>query len=140
MVKVLFMIDDDVDDREVFQEAIRTSYPDIDLIFAYDGVQALEILNGSNRLPDIIFLDYNMPRMSGLQCLKALKASDKFKHIPTVMYTTSGDREEENVVRMFGVDYYMRKTTSFIELCAELKTIIETTNSKSQKTSSGETS
>jgi CheY-like chemotaxis protein len=138
MIKVLFMIDDDVDDREIFQEAISVCNPAIELVFAYDGVQALEILDSGTIHPDVIFLDYNMPRMSGLECLKALKSNTSYKEIPTVMYTTSGDREEEKVLLILGADHYMRKTTSFTGLCAELKRIIELIERKLQSKSTTE--
>ena len=125
MVKILFMVDDDQDDREIFKEAITHCNPDIELLFAQDGLQALEILNSGIPLPDMIFLDYNMPRMNGSECLKRLKADSKTKHIPTIIYTTSGDREQEKVILLLGADYYLQKTTSFKQLCDELDHLIK---------------
>lgn len=125
MVKILFLIDDDQDDREVFRDAVKHCDPNIELMFATDGVQALEILDASTVLPDVIFLDYNMPRMNGLECLKRLKANHAFKDIPTVMYTTSGDREQEKVLLLLGADHYMQKTVSFTGLCDELSRLFD---------------
>jgi DNA-binding response OmpR family regulator len=86
----------------------------------------LEFLDAATVLPDVIFLDYNMPRMNGLDCLKELKnKSSKYKEIPTIMYTTSGDREQEKVILGLGADHYMRKTSSFEELCRELDRLLE---------------
>lgn len=124
MAKILFMIDDDQDDREIFQEAISDCDPNIELLFAGDGMEALEILNAGKAHPDVIFLDYNMPRMNGLDCLRQLKRDAKTKDIPTIMYTTSGDREQEKVVLLLGADHYMRKTTSYKTLCSELKRLL----------------
>lgn len=124
MNNILFLIDDDQDDREVFQEAVLNCRPDIKMIFAKDGIEALRVLSAEETNPDIIFLDYNMPRMNGLECLKKLKANAKTKNIPTVMYTTSGDREQEKVVLLLGADYYMQKTTSFKTLCEEVDRLI----------------
>src|SRR5688572_3417451 len=135
MVKILFMIDDDIDDRQIFQEAIVVCNPDINMVFASDGEEALEILQDATVLPDVIFLDYNMPRMNGVQCLKRLKSTPAFKSIPTVMYTTSGDREEEKVVRVLGAAYYMRKTTSFVGLCNELKRVLDIIDQGAKQTS-----
>lgn len=120
MIKILFMIDDDQDDRDIFREAVATCNPQIELMFAQDGVEALEILEASVIMPDVIFLDYNMPRMTGLDCLRKLKANSATKDIPTIMYTTSGDREQEKVVLLLGADHYMQKTVSFKDLCEEL--------------------
>lgn len=130
MNNILFLIDDDQDDREVFQEAVLNCRPDITIVFAKDGIEALQLLSAEDKNPDIIFLDYNMPRMNGLECLKKLKANPKTKNIPTIMYTTSGDREQENVVRLFGADYYMQKTTSFVGLCEEVDRLLSLVEKK----------
>ena len=124
MVRIIFMIDDDQDDREIFQEAILKCYPHVEVLFAVDGAQALQILQTSPRNPDVIFLDYNMPRMNGIDCLRALKGQEKTRSIPIIMYTTSGDREEEKVTLMLGADHYMKKTNSFADLCQELKAVL----------------
>ena len=130
MVKVLFLIDDDQDDREVFREAVAFCDPKIELIFASDGMEALEILDSRAAQPDVIFLDYNMPRMNGVQCLKRLKADESTMNIPTIMYTTSGDREHEKLILYLGADYYMQKTVSFHGLCEELKRLFDLINKK----------
>jgi CheY-like chemotaxis protein len=125
MIKIIFMIDDDADDREIFREALLTSNPKVELSFAADGVEALEKLKASAVKPDAIFLDYNMPRMNGIDCLRALKKDKETKEIPVVMYTTSGDREQEKVIMLLGASYYMKKTTSFQHLCSELNRLLE---------------
>lgn len=137
MVKVLFLVDDDFDDREIFQEAITQCRPDIQLLFAVDGQEALQILDSSATLPDVIFLDYNMPGMNGVDCLKQLKLSARTKSIPTVMYTTSGDREQEKLVLRLGADYYMKKTNTFTQLCDELSRLLDLVDRKLQRTVAG---
>lgn len=117
------MIDDDEDDRDIFRDALTKCNPDIQLFFAVDGVEALEIL-ADMLTPDVIFLDYNMPRMNGLECLKELKGNRSTKDIPVVMYTTSGTRKDERAIRLMGANYYMQKTTSFEQLCTELKRLL----------------
>jgi CheY-like chemotaxis protein len=124
MVKILFMVDDDQDDREIFKEAINHCHPNIQVIFAQDGVEALEVLSSPKEYPDVIFLDYNMPQMNGVECLIQLKADPKTKHIPTIMYTTAGDRELEKAILLLGADYYMKKTNSYQQLCDELDRLI----------------
>lgn len=130
MPKILFLIDDDQDDREIFREAVALCDPDIELVFAADGVEAVEILNSGQVHPDVIFLDYNMPRMNGVDCLRILKTNSITKQIPTIMYTTSGDREDEKVVRFLGADYYMQKTVSFESLCHEMKRVLDLIDAK----------
>lgn len=118
------MVDDDQDDREVFLEAIRKVYPSVQVDFAKDGEEALVLLNTMQVNPDVIFLDHNMPRKTGVQCLRALKADVKTRSIPVVMYTTSGDREEEKVALLLGADHYMKKTVNFEQLCTEIKRLL----------------
>jgi len=125
MVNIVFLIDDDEDDREIFRDAIRICNSQIEVLFARDGVEALELLRSSWVRPEIIFLDYNMPRMNGVECLKQLKASQDLNEIPVVMYTTSGDRGQENAILEMGADYYMRKTHSFEQLCTELARLLD---------------
>lgn len=124
------MIDDDQDDREIFTEAILSCYPNVEICFARDGVEALHALENSLPIPDVIFLDYNMPRMAGIECLRALKRQAKTKSIPVIMYTTSGDREDEKVTLLLGADYYLQKTTNFNFLCSELKRLLTLVENK----------
>ena len=119
------MIDDDEDDREIFRDAIVKCNAEIDVLFAKDGVEALNLLKSSWIQPDAIFLDYNMPRMNGIECLKELKADKSTKEIPVVMYTTSGDQAQEKYILELGADYYMRKTNSFEQLCTELNRLLD---------------
>lgn len=130
MVKIIFMIDDDEDDREIFRDAILKCDSSIDLLFAKDGVEALDLLRSNWVLPDAIFLDYNMPRMNGIECLRELKAAETTRDIPVVMYTTSGNRAQENTILELGADYYMRKTNSFEQLCTELNRLLEDISQK----------
>jgi CheY-like chemotaxis protein len=125
MVKIIFLIDDDDDDREIFRDALLICDEHIQLIFATDGLEALQILHAGANHPDVIFLDYNMPKMNGLECLKALKADPATKFIPLIMYSTSGNPEHENLVLQYGASYYMRKALTFHQTCAELKRLLE---------------
>lgn len=136
MIKIVFMIDDDEDDRDIFREAILTCNPRIEVLFAKDGVEALSLLNSSRVLPDAIFLDYNMPRMNGVECLKQLKAAKTTSDIPVVMYTTSGDRAHEKVILQLGADYYMRKASTFDQLCRELNRLLADMSQKLAKKAS----
>jgi CheY-like chemotaxis protein len=133
MLNVILMVDDDHDDREVFHEAIFKVHPSTEVIFASDGDEALQILSILKTIPDVIFLDYNMPRMTGVQCLRALKADKKTKNIPVIMYTTSGDREEEKVSLLLGADHYFQKTTHFDYLCTELQRLLAPMQNKTSR-------
>lgn len=118
------MIDDDQDDREIFREAVQKCNPSIETIFANDGAEALQILNRRDIQPDAIFLDNNMPRMDGVQCLMKLKSIQRTKSIPIVMYTTAGNAVQEQYILSLGADYFLKKTNTFNQLCIELERLL----------------
>jgi len=87
-----FLIDDDEDDQEIFTMALKDINHPIECFFANDGVEAiLKFKNDPSFLPDYIFIDINMPRMNGIECLEVFKASPSIKHIPVFMISTSAD-------------------------------------------------
>lgn len=125
MIKVLSLIDDDQDDREIFREALHECDPDIEFLFASDGVEALNILDSLKDMPDVIFVDNYMPRMSGVECLKALRLKTKTRTILTVIYSTVDNSEKEKIMLLSGADYYLQKHSTFSDLCSELKAMLE---------------
>jgi len=73
---LVFLIDDDIDDQEVFEMALKEVQPLAQCVFAADGILALEkIKTDASFLPHTIFIDINMPRMNGAQCLREIKRS-----------------------------------------------------------------
>jgi len=86
------MIDDDGDDQEFFSMVMEESFPSIKYVFANDGVHALEKLNRDlSLIPQIIFIDINMPRMNGMECLVELKKIPRLQQSHIYMYSTSID-------------------------------------------------
>jgi CheY-like chemotaxis protein len=125
MIKVLFLIDDDQDDREIFKEALTECDPAIELLFASDGIEALNTLESIKHMPDVIFVDNYMPRMSGVECLKALKLNTKTRSIATVIYSTSDIAERDELMLRSGADYFLKKHSSYSDLFSELKAMLE---------------
>ena len=107
--KTLFIIDDDYDDREMFLEAIMLYNPAINCLEFSNGIDALEILKSCQPIPDIIFLDLNMSRMSGKQCLQQIKSIPDFSKIPVVIYTTSSQVEDKEEMETLGAAYFLTK-------------------------------
>ena len=122
----VFLIDDDSDDQEIFGLAIEKANVSADCVYANDGIQALEKLNGDvTFLPDYIFIDMNMPRMNGQQCLSEIKKIERLKDVPVFMYSTSADPESiaENI--QLGAQDFIVKPSSIAELTQILKKIIQ---------------
>lgn len=87
---VVFLIDDDIDDQEVFSIAMKDIMPEVECVFALDGVYAINKIKADPAfVPNFIFIDINMPRMNGIQCLKLVKQTSHLNHIPIYMYSTS---------------------------------------------------
>jgi CheY-like chemotaxis protein len=87
-----FIIDDDLDDQEIFTFATEKVNTSVVCTFARDGVEALEkIEEDLSFLPQCIFLDVNMPRMNGIECLIELRKIERLNSIPIFMCSTSAD-------------------------------------------------
>jgi len=80
---------------------------------AKNGEQALDILKSANSLPDIILLDLNMPRMSGIEFLRILKDDDKLKYLPTIILTTSENRVDLLECYKIGIAGYIIKPLKY---------------------------
>jgi len=110
-------------DRFLFGEALSLADKSVRYLSAFDGVDALEKLNTVDMLPpDLIFLDVNMPRMNGIDCLKQIKSSEKLKSIPVIMYSTSSYYQPECIAH--GASHYLEKPNDFSQLCDTLKFIL----------------
>ncbi|UUF12397.1 MULTISPECIES: response regulator [Flavobacterium] len=88
LYKNILLIDDDRDDAELFMEAVDLLNKNILLRWESSPQTALEGLRESDNLPELIFLDYNMPRINGLELLGALKNDARLKDIPVLMIST----------------------------------------------------
>jgi CheY-like chemotaxis protein len=112
----LFLIDDDEDDRELFQIALE------DLSFAHSyadasgGHEALKILRSGEFVPDVIFLDLNMPLMSGRECLQELKNNSQLAHIPVVIFSTSNAPADKIDIMQIGAIEFITKPSKTSEL------------------------
>ena len=116
-----FLIDDDVDDQDIFILALEEIDPSIKCRVANDGIEALQQLNGDGHFrPDYIFLDLNMPRMNGKQCLEQIKKVDALLGIPVVIYSTSSDQKELTETRQLGASDYIVKPNTVSALADTL--------------------
>ena len=121
----VLIIDDDEDDRELFCEALGYVNKDIDCFHATDGEEALAFLNDPNgNLPDYIFLDLNMPRLNGKECLAEIKKRNNIKDIPVIIYSTSNNRHDKEETKLLGAADFLHKPNEFNLLIRELTQIL----------------
>jgi CheY-like chemotaxis protein len=83
------LIDDDPDDQDFFAFALQDIIPEVSLQTANNGIEAITALRTQELSPDVIFIDINMPRMDGWQCLREIRELSKFNTVPVFMYSTS---------------------------------------------------
>lgn len=118
----ILLVDDDEDDRELFKDAVREAGVDVAL-FVRENAEGLmeELYNMREKFPDIIFLDLNMPKKNGYECLTEIKKSEKFKNIPVVIYSTSYNLYEVDKCFKAGANLYVPKPDSFSDLVYIIK-------------------
>lgn len=111
------MIDDDIDDQEIFTLVLKSVNPTINCVTASDGIEAVtKLMTEASFNPDYIFLDLNMPRMSGKECLQEIKKIDRLKGTPIVIYSTSSEQKDILETRALGASDYLEKQSSLVEL------------------------
>jgi CheY-like chemotaxis protein len=109
----ILLVDDDEDDRKLFFEAAGEVDKEIKCIGAADGQEALEYLSdAANPVPDFIFLDLRMPGLSGQQTLEEIKKDVRLTSVPVIVYTTSRDEKESQMLKKLGAAHFMSKPVS----------------------------
>jgi len=113
----LLLCDDDADDCYFFKEALESFPLIMRLTTVHDGEQLMQQLtNEINELPDVIFLDLNMPRKNGFECLSEIKLNEKFNQLPVIIFSTSYEQEVVNLLYKNGAQYFIRKPAEFSQL------------------------
>lgn len=116
-------VDDDLEDIEIFCEAVNAIDPTILCIVARSAEEALRILNSDIELPSYIFLDINMPKIDGNACLREIKKDDRLKRIPVIMYSTHNSQMNLQVYKELNTGFLV-KQNSFNALVQELKKLL----------------
>lgn len=112
----ILLADDDKDDRFFFDKALTELEVPTHLTTVEDGEQLMTyLLKNSDQLPDVLFLDLNMPRKNGSECLLEIKNNEKLNHLPVIIYSTSLHEDVADRLYKDGAYYYIRKT-DIIEL------------------------
>jgi DNA-binding NtrC family response regulator len=119
----IVLIDDDQDDCELFGDALNDFAPQIKLSCLNDNERLLHFL--VDKHPDIIFLDVNMPKRNGFECLEEIRKVEKFKDTPVVMYSNTGRPEDMKRAYDIGASLFIRKPPTYTGLIDSLRNIVE---------------
>jgi DNA-binding response OmpR family regulator len=124
-VKNILLADDNQSEHIFFVHSLRFINESINLQSVSGGPSLMQYLNDvCNQIPDILFLDINMPIKDGKECLADLRADKRFDHMSIVMYSTSDDQSDTDETYGLGADRYVRKPVEIDDLISMLRTII----------------
>ncbi len=123
--KYVFLADDDEDDRLFFEDALKEVCPGTELTLAKNGVELMNILyRPPVPMPNVIFLDLNMPAKNGFECLEEIKKNEQLKNLPIVIFSTTIQEDAVNKVYNQGANYYICKPSDFTQLKRIIKKVL----------------
>lgn len=121
----ILLIDDDMDDGLIFGHVLQEIDPSTQFEHFLDARQSLKkLLEARAQLPDLIFLDINMPIVSGWECLTQLKSATHLRQIPVFMYSTSSRTKEKEMAHELGAVGFLTKPDDYDVLKGLLSNII----------------
>lgn len=124
--KKCFLIDNDTEDQEIFLLALNEIDPSISCECVDDGLLAIKKLEQeSTFIPDVIFIDMNMPLMNGLQTLERIRKFDRLQSVPIYMYSTAADPTSVEKVKEQNATDFILKPASFTGLIDVLSSILK---------------
>ena len=124
MPRCIMIVDDDVDDIDIFIEAVHDVDPSIHCLSAQNGLDAINQIQASDILPNYIFVDMNMPKINGKQFTRDFRKNASFNDIKVIMYSTSKNDRDVKELKSLGANDFVQKPTSHQKLCSEIERII----------------
>ena len=135
-ILTILLADDDFDDCNFFKEALAKLTLSTNLKTVNDGEELMQLLtNETIDLPNILFLDINMPRKNGFECLSEIKKNERLKDLPIVIFSTSNSRDNINHAFKIGANIYIRKPGNFNQLMQVIQHAIPIASDKIVSTS-----
>jgi two-component system, response regulator len=135
--KKILVVDDNPDDILLTTRAFRKLTFVQELIIATDGVEALKYLFGDKpggdvckmeELPSLVLLDIKMPKINGLDVLREIRADEKTKTIPVVIFTSSGEESDIIASRKLGANNYIQKPVNFADFIEAIRQLVFSMN------------
>lgn len=124
-ISYILVADDDLDDQDLIKDALLESdLPQDKLRFVNDGEELLQTLAKATILPNLILLDLNMPRKSGLEALSEMRLNPELKHIPVVVFTTSSEQHDIRQSYLTGSNAFMTKPSTYVELLEAMQSFL----------------
>jgi len=122
----ILLVDDNKNEHIFFTHALKYIGVSFKLSGLTGGLQLMKYLKeDSNPLPDILFLDVNMPIKNGIDCLTEIRADDRYRDMPIVMYSTSDAPKDTDVTYQLGADLYVQKPVEIEDLVSMLSSVLD---------------
>jgi two-component system, response regulator len=114
--KIILLVEDNPDDADLIQLAFERNNITEKVVRVGDGIEALDYLFSDAPAPQLVLLDLQLPRLSGLEVLQRIRSNEKTKLQPVVLFTSS--REQEDLINgyRFGANSFIRKPIDFAQL------------------------
>ena len=120
----ILLIEDDSDDIELLQEALKNHAIAFEMEVIKDGKVALDHIRVGNAAPEIVILDLNLPKVHGKELILEIKAQALFKNIPLLVLTTSSAKEDVDYAYKYGANKYLIKPTTMERIREMVETIV----------------
>ncbi len=121
----ILLVEDDIDDIELLEGALNDNSVVYEMEVLMEGDLVYPYLTNCSILPEIIILDFNLPKVHGRDILIQIKSRDNLKHIPVVVLTTSSAKEDMNFALENGASKFITKPTNINDLNKAIETILE---------------
>lgn len=121
----IILADDDEDDRLLFTDAFEELKINTKVNTFNDGLELMDYLNNPDSvLPNVLFLDLNMPKKNGIECLYEIKRNDRFSEIAIAIFSTSSSEEHIEETFVQGANIYIKKPSDFATLKKVLSDVV----------------
>ena len=109
----ILLVEDNPNDAELTQRALKKSDLGARLAIARDGAEALDYLLGNRPRPKVVFLDLKLPKIDGIEVLRRVRAEERTRSLPIVVLTSSQEERDINECYKLGVNSYVVKPVEF---------------------------
>ncbi|MHB1183795.1 MAG: response regulator [Desulfobulbia bacterium] len=126
---MILLVEDNPDDEALTLRALKKNNILNEVVVARDGVEALDFLFGAGahagrdlaRMPEVILLDINLPRINGLEVLEKIRANERTKLLPVVILTTSNEERDKLKSYTLGANSFIRKPVDFLQFSEAIR-------------------
>ena len=125
IIYYILIVDDDSDDHYFLRTALNKVIPQALIESVYDGEEALQYLDSCTFMPNVIFLDLNMAKISGRDTIKIIKQNEVLSKVPVVIFTTSKDEDEKAEMLKLGASGFYSKPSQIEDLIAVVEDVKE---------------